>query len=110
MLKARQSQNHFSSRHFFQEVNKKIEYQVDTCTIDSELYEKIDLVKIDVELHEFEVLQGMKKIIKSQPNNVTESQKPINQIHKWKLSLIAFLQINSEVQNSFNLIMYESYI
>lgn len=45
--------------------NKKIEYQVDTCTIDSELYEKIDLVKIDVELHEFEVLQGMKKIIKS---------------------------------------------
>ena len=24
MLKARQSQNHFSSRHFFQEVNKKI--------------------------------------------------------------------------------------
>ena len=28
-------------------------------------YREIDLVKIDVELHEFEVLQGIKKLIKS---------------------------------------------
>ena len=43
--------------------NNKINYEVQTCTLDSEKYGKIDLIKLDVEMHELEALKGMKKTI-----------------------------------------------
>ena len=43
--------------------NNIVEYNVNVSTLDNEIKSKIDLIKIDVEMHEFEVLEGMINII-----------------------------------------------
>lgn len=63
-----------SSKKFFDECeddNLKFEYQVKTSTIDEFIIQhkidKIDLIKIDVEMHEAEVMEGFKQCNKMRP-------------------------------------------
>jgi len=63
-----------SSKKFFdgcEDENLKLEYQVKTSTIDEfinqQKIDKIDLIKIDVEMHEAEVMEGFKQCNKMRP-------------------------------------------
>jgi len=64
------------SREMYSEIDDYIEYSVNVSTLDEELFDKVgkvDLIKIDVEMHEPEVIQGMLKIIhRDQPTIIIE--------------------------------------
>lgn len=55
------------NKDMFKEINDFIEYKVPVTTLDDELYaleNKIDLIKLDIELHEPEAIEGMMNILK----------------------------------------------